>query len=130
MRSALLVALLVLAVTSAPADELRAPPFELPTTDAIRDWVVAHKGFGTPGWKEVAADSRRLFVIWNLPTSGLDINHVYTYRERDGRWMLLDRVYVHGPPALSVEYEESSAEIIYRRGGETFRRLRLQALGP
>ncbi len=125
MRVIACSALLALLSGSAAAGDLTRPPLHASSTHEIRDWVEARRGFGTPGWEEIDARPERIFVIWNLPTSGLDLNYVYTYRRMDERWSLLDQLYVHGPPRISVEHVPARSEIVYRMRDEVVRRLHL-----
>jgi len=94
----------------APATESESPPAstlasavrsrgrglgEAPRTAAtvgeIKDWQEANRGFGYPSYLEADLPGlRRLFVAWDIPTSGLNITYYWIYCRRGGVWTLLE----------------------------------------
>lgn len=83
---------------SAPASEVRLRgrglgpvPRTAAAVEEIKDWMEANRVFGYPSYLEADLPGlRRLFVIWNIPTSGLNVTDYWIYCRRSGAWTLLE----------------------------------------
>jgi len=83
---------------SAPVDEIRSrarglgdAPRTAATVEEIKDWQEANRGFGRPSYLEADLPGlRRLFVAWDIPTSGLNVTYYWIYCRRGGAWTLLE----------------------------------------
>jgi len=61
------------------------------TIGEIKDWQEANRGFGYSSYLEADLPGlRRLFVAWDIPTSGLNITYYWSYCRRGGVGTLLE----------------------------------------
>jgi|GEM_PF-6471662 len=72
-----------------PATET-APPWS-PNRALLKAWFEDHKGLGAPRYLDSSQSDMRVFAVWNIPTSGLNVTDfsVYCLEEIATGWHLL-----------------------------------------
>ena len=134
LRSFFLAASLVfasLSPSSAWAVDLLKPPESASSTTEIASWVEKHRGYGSPNSKIVELNGVKFFVIWNLPTSGNDIEYIYAYRRVESTWNLIDVSTKRGAPGISITILEEPSSLIYQDSkGREFKRISLEHAVP
>jgi hypothetical protein len=62
------------------------------STEEIKAWIEARKGYGYPDYLEARLANLEVFVAWNIPTSGWNGTDYWVYcrRERATAWHLIE----------------------------------------
>jgi hypothetical protein len=83
------------------------------STEEIEHALDSHKGFGNPQSVRLNSHGRYLFVIWNCPYSGIDLNHIWAFYFDGSYWRKFYTGGIHAaPPAVSPKLNEGEDQLV------------------
>jgi len=122
MTRTVVFALLILAAFNAPlySGDARQPNEINPTVPEmarsigeIERALDSHKGFGQPQSIRLNSHGRDLFVIWNCPYSGVDLNHIWAFFFDGNQWKKFYTGGIHAAPAaVSPHLDDTGDQLI------------------
>ena len=82
------------------------------STTEIEQSLRAHSGLVNPLSTELKGKTRRIYVIWNCPYSGLDLNHIFAYAFDGAVWRKFYSGGVRGAPSSVSPHLDAPGETL------------------
>ncbi|MEO8505523.1 MAG: hypothetical protein ABI609_16630 [Acidobacteriota bacterium] len=114
---------------SVPIPAGPGPPQAAGSRTEIRGWIDAHKGYGAPQYAESELPDMRVFVAWNIPTSGMNSTDSWVYCLHESGWQLIaaSRFQPQQDQIHRVEIDDAKREVRFvGNGGEADHRVPLR----
>jgi hypothetical protein len=83
------------------------------STGEIERALDSQKGFGNPQSVRLNSHGRYLYVAWNCPYSGVDLNHIWAFYFDGSYWRKFYTGGIHAaPPAVSPKLNEEKDQLV------------------
>ena len=89
------------------------PPRSAGSRTELRGWIEQHKGYGAPDYAESELPDMRVFVAWNIPTSGINTTYSWVYCLQESGWLLFaaSQFQPHQDQVHRAEIDDAKREV-------------------